>query len=157
MGAKSGIIDSMTDLRDIKDPSDLVEVGNFPEPLSAESVRSCLEMGGIEAYVFDGEISNMQGWNVNAFGGVKVMVRRDDGERARAFLAASDLRDREDLIPPGDEISPESVCCLFCHSPRVRTRSWWGLPQNQVKRFYTEFFFKTRVTVCQDCHKSVRS
>lgn len=135
----------------------LVEVGNFPDTLSAESVRSCLEMEGIEAYVFDGEISRMQGWNTNAYGGVKVMVAQSDRDRALGFLAKSELEESSEVVSAEDEISPEGIHCPYCHSLRQRTRETWNLPVDPLHRFFTKLFGRTSVKYCLDCKAVTRS
>lgn len=135
----------------------LISVGNYPDTLSAESVRSCLEMEGVAAYVFDGEISSMQGWYTNAFGGVKVMVAKSDKSRAQAILAGSDLVDPDLMVLPQDEISPDSIHCPYCHSPRLRTRETWGLPKDPVQRLLARLFHKTLVTNCPDCGSTKRT
>lgn len=138
------------------DPSELVVVGNYPDALSAEAVRSCLEMERIQAHVFDGLLSTMNGLYTNAFGGVKVMVRRTDFPRARDLLATSNLDLREDPISEADEISPNGIHCQFCHSPRVRTRTTWALPSEPLARFFAKIFASTTVTLCRACGASRR-
>lgn len=135
----------------------LVSVGNYPDTLSAESVRSCLEMEDIAAYVFDGEISRMQGWNTNAYGGVKVMVARSDKARAAALLARSELDDQENVVSLEDEISPSGFHCLYCHSLRLRTRETWNLPKDPLQRLLARIFTRTLVTHCPDCGQTKKS
>ena len=147
----------MTETEAPPDPSELVVVGNYPDALSAEAVRSCLEMERIQAHVFDGLLSTMNGLYTNAFGGVKVMVRRTDYPRARDLLATSNLDLREDPVSARDEISPNGIHCQFCHSPRVRTRSFWSLPQDPLTRFLAKVFSSTTVTLCHDCGSARRA
>jgi hypothetical protein len=135
----------------------LVSVGNYPDTLSAESVRSCLEMEGIDAYVFDGEISRMQGWNTNAYGGVKVMVAKSDKDRALELLAQSELDESSEVVSAEEEIDPEGVHCPYCHSLRQRTRECWNLPVDPLQRFLTRMFRKTLVSYCPDCGMAKRS
>ena len=146
----------MPDQSNLDASMNLVSVGNFPDNLSAESVRSCLEMDGVTAYVFDGEISSMQGWYTNAFSGVKVMVAKSDEERAVAILSSSQLVDPDGVVSMDEEISPEGSHCRFCHSQRLRTRETWNLPKNSFRRLMTRFLNKTIITTCQTCGKSVR-
>ena len=138
------------------DPSELVVVGNYPDALSAEAVRSCLEMERIQAHVFDGLLSTMNGLYTNAFGGVKVMVRRTDYPRARDLLATSNLDLRDNPVSAVDEITPDGIHCQFCHSRRVRTRASWALPSDPLSRFFAKAFSKTSVTLCRDCGSSRR-
>jgi len=136
---------------------DLVSVGNHPNSLMAESARSCLEMEGIEAFVFDGEIADMNGLYIAAFGGVKVMVARADEERSRSILESRTFLVPEDVVAPDDEIAPDGVYCGKCHSKRIRSRDVRGLPKNPLVRALTRFFFPTRVLRCRDCGFMVRS
>ena len=142
---------------DLSPERDLVSIGNYPNSLVAETVRSCLEMDGIEAFVFDGEISNMNGLYTTAFGGVKVMVASSDRDKAEAILGERDLAISEDAVAPQDEIAPDGVYCEKCHSKRVRSREFWGLPKNPTVRGLTRFCFRTRVSRCRDCGYAVRS
>lgn len=139
------------------DPSELVVVGNYPDALSAEGVRSCLEMENISAWVFDGMLSTMNGLYTNAFGGVKVMVRRTDHPRARDLLATSDLELRDDPVSDVDEITPDGIHCMHCHSPRVRSRTRWNLPHNPLLRGLTNLFTATTVTLCASCGATHRT
>lgn len=139
------------------DPSELVVVGNYPDALSAEAVRSCLEMERIQAHVFDGLLSTMNGLYTNAFGGVKVMVRRTDFPRARDLLATSNLDLRDNPVAEIDEIAPDGIHCQFCHSPRVRTRTTWAMPSEPLSRFLSKAFSRTSVTLCRDCGSARRS
>lgn len=136
---------------------DLVEVGNYPDALSAESVRSCLEMEGIRAFVFGGEISRMQGLYTNAFGGVKVVVSREDESRALRILAESEIEDSPEVVGQADEITPDGIHCVFCHSPRVRSRETWNLPADPLHRFFVRLLGRASVTYCQDCKAVTRS
>lgn len=136
---------------------DLVEVGNYPDALSAESVRSCLEMEGIRAFVFGGEISRMQGLYTNAFGGVKVVVSREDESRALRILAESEIEDSPEVVGQADEIAPDGVHCVFCHSPRVRSRETWMLPADPLHRLFVRLLGRTIVTYCPDCGSATRS
>jgi len=136
---------------------DLVSVGNYPNSLVAESVRSCLEMEGVEAFVFDGEIASMNGLYIAAFGGVKVMVARTDRERAVRILDSVDLSVLDDVVDGDDEIEPGGVHCENCHSKNVRTRAFWNLPKASVPRFLARTLGATRVTRCRDCGFAVRN
>ena len=136
---------------------DLVSVGNYPNSLSAESVRSCLEMEGVETFVFDGEISSMNGLYIAAFGGVKVMVARADRERSVKIIDSMDLSVLDDVVDASDEIAPDGIYCEKCHSKDVRTRESWNLPKGSVRRFLARSLGSTRVTRCRDCGYSVRS
>jgi len=127
-----------------------VEVANLADSLSAESVRACLEMEGIEAVVFDGGLSTMHGWMTNAFGGVKVKVPALQAERARKILATADLELKDDEVPENELLDFSSPHCHRCHSPRVRTRAFWSQPANFLARMLS-VFDSTHVTSCRDC------
>ena len=142
---------------DLSPERDLVSIGNYPNSLVAETVRSCLEMDGIEAFVFDGEISNMNGLYTTAFGGVKVMVASSDRDKAEAILGEGDLETPETAVAPQDEIEPDGIHCEMCHSKRVRSRTYWGLPGNPLVRGLSRFCFRTRVLRCRDCGYAARS
>jgi hypothetical protein len=134
---------------------ELVAVGNFQDSLSAEAVRSCLEMEGIEAEVFDGLISATV-YNC-VFGGAKVMVPRCDESRARALLASLDTSVSEDVVPDQDELVPGVAYCPICHSRRVRSRDFWNLPATGWWRFAARWFFHTSVVRCRACGHSTRT
>lgn len=137
------------------DSQDLVVVGTYSENISAEAVRSCLEMDEIEAKVFDGLISATV-YN-NVFGGVKVMVRKCDEARARAILASLDTSLSEDVVATQDEITPGGVHCQNCHSLQVRSRAFWKLPPDPLQRLLARWFSHTIVTRCRRCGYVTRS
>ena len=139
------------------DSQDLVQVGNYSDALSAEAVRSCLEMEGVKAYVFDGEVAMMLGWYGHATGGAKVMVAKKDGERAVAALANLQSPLGDQTVAPEDEITPEGVYCQLCHSRHVRERQAWSLPTGFWPRLWSRFTSKTRVMRCRECGFAVRS
>jgi hypothetical protein len=142
---------------DLSPERDLVSIGNYPNSLVAETVRSCLEMDGIEAFVFDGEISNMNGLYTTAFGGVKVMVASSDRDKAEAILGEGELATPETAVALQDEIEPDGIHCEKCHSKRVRTRASWNLRGGAARSACSRLFGRTRVTMCRDCGFSVRT
>ena len=150
-------MDTTTETPEDPRSRDLVSVGNYPNSLSAESVRSCLEMEGVEAFVFDGEIANMNGLYIAALGGVKVMVAGADRERAEKIIDSMDLSVLDDVVDVEDEISPDGVHCERCHSKKVRTREIWKRGAGSLKRALSRIFRHTRVTRCRDCGFVVRS
>lgn len=131
-------------------PTDFVEVANLADTISAESVRACLEMEGLEARVFDGGVSAMHGWLTNAFGGVKVMVPAAQAERARAILASADLEVGDEVVPEDEIVDFTNPHCPRCHSRRLRTRATWRQPTNGLVRSFA-LFGSTRVSRCRDC------
>lgn len=137
--------------------SDLVEVANYPEAISAEAVRSVLESEGIEAHVFGGEISSMNGLLTNAIGGVKIMVRRADQERSKALIV--EFERAEPPIPDeelDDDVAPNAPRCAACNSHRVRTRAHWNAPKDPLRRFLSILSGRAGVTRCRDCGAATR-
>lgn len=137
------------------DPGALVVVGTYSESISAEAVRSCLEMEGIDAEVFDGMISATV-YN-NVFGGVKVMVRRRDEARARNLLDSLETSVSEETVPMQDEIAPGEAHCQACHSRGVRSREYWALPAHPLLRTAARWLSRTAIVRCRDCGFAVRS
>lgn len=137
------------------DPGALVVVGTYGESISAEAVRSCLEMEGIDAEVFDGVISATV-YN-SVFGGVKVMVRRRDETRARDILESLETSVSEEMVPTQDEIAPGEAHCQACHSRRVRSREYWALPSHPLLRTAARWLSRTTILRCRDCGFAVRS
>jgi hypothetical protein len=142
---------------DLSPDRDLVSVGNYPNPLVAESVRSCLEMEGVDAFVFDGEISGMNGFYTTAFGGVKVMVARADREKASGIVDSMDFSVSEDVVDSIDEIEPNGIYCGRCHSKNVRSREYWNLGNHRALRVLRRICGRTRVVRCRDCGLVARS
>ncbi len=133
-----------------------VEVANLPDTISAESVRACLEMEGIEARVFDGGISAMHGWLTNAFGGVKVKVPASDLERARRILASTELEVGDEVVGDDEILDFSNPHCPRCHSLRIRSRLSWNRSRSVLMRMLAGFV-STRVTRCMDCGHAWRS
>lgn len=132
------------------DSIDFVEVANLADTISAESVRACLEMEGIDAVVFDGGISAMNGWLTNAFGGVKVKVPAEHAERARKILASTDLEVGDEVVADDEVVDFSKPHCLRCHSRQIRTRTLWNRTPNTFMRLFTAFAY-THVTRCRAC------
>ena len=149
-------MDTTTEIPEDPRSRDLVSVGNYPNSLVAESIRSCLELDGVEAFVFDGEIASMNGLYIAAFGGVKVMVTRSDREKAAKIIDSMDFSVLDDVVDSNDEIEPDGVYCEKCHSKNVRTREFWRLGDGSVNRMLARLFGKTKVTRCRECGFAVR-
>ncbi len=143
------------DSQDQANSEELVPVGTYSENISAEAAKSCLEMEGIEAQVFDGLISTAI-YN-SVFGGVKVMVARGDLARAQEILSGFESGISEDVVSDQEEITPESVHCPNCHSRKVRSRAWWNLPSGSIAGWVARWLSHTIVTRCRDCGFAVRS
>jgi ribosomal protein S27AE len=65
-----------------------ITVATFRYPVEAHLAKSKLESEGIEVYVADENIVAINWLYSNAVGGVKVQVREDEADRARALLQA---------------------------------------------------------------------
>lgn len=71
-----------------ENPEEFVRVAAFSYLHEAEAARILLGENGIDTEVADGEVINADPLLSNAVGGVKVLVRREDIERAQSILAA---------------------------------------------------------------------
>jgi len=68
--------------------SDLVTVGNFFDRLGAELAKGVLDVDGIESYVSADDMGGMRPSLLTGAGGVRLIVRAEDAERASALLRA---------------------------------------------------------------------
>ncbi len=82
---------------DAKDENQLIKLAAYTYPYEAHIAKAVLEANGILAFVFDDEM-NYTNWLYGiALGGVRLMVRRGDWERAKALLdAPNSLNDQEE-------------------------------------------------------------
>jgi hypothetical protein len=94
--------------------------------------RTLLEADGIEAFVLDADQIGMQ-WHVaGAIGGVKLAVRPEDAERARALLAIDHSPALagvpEDVLPaPDEEVCPRcgsTATATVQRTDRVSALAW---------------------------------
>jgi hypothetical protein len=90
--------------------ADPVPVGRFLRPETAELAREKLEAGGVEAFVADAVTANVQPGIHWAAGGVRLMVRAADAERAREILdrPPEETELPDDFVPPPAPPEPES-------------------------------------------------
>ena len=87
--------DSEEDLteRDRPDDIDLVTVAILQDPLNANVLRACLESHGIFAYVWGEHLGIANIFLSVASGGIRVQVRSDQVDDARAVIAAFERGD----------------------------------------------------------------
>ena len=70
------------------DPSiELVEVGKAQGEVEAQLMRSVLESNGIDAMLSGESVRLTHAFTVDGLAEVKILVRKDDAERAREVLA----------------------------------------------------------------------
>jgi len=88
--------------------NDLIEIARFPSSAEAAVARNCLDDAGIFACL-DGEaMANWFWYFGSAIGGVKLLVERQDAERASSTLASALELGDVDSIDFGDD-SPEDA------------------------------------------------
>jgi hypothetical protein len=80
---------------------ELVTVGTYLDPLTANMARSRLEDEGIRAFLADEEVSAMAWTLTSAVGGIKLVVAAEDATRATLILA--DPIDEDPPPPPPEE------------------------------------------------------
>jgi len=68
--------------------SDLVTVGNYFDRMGAELAKGVLDVDGIESYVSADDTGGMRPSLLTGAGGVRLIVRAEDAERASALLRA---------------------------------------------------------------------
>ena len=104
-----------------------VTVAAFYEPVEAQLVRGHLEAAGIECFVADQEIVNVNLSYSRAVGGVKVQVKESEGSRG-----APRIRDiilfylsihSSPSIPTSEPVIPRAAPRLTFHSPLFTWRS----------------------------------
>lgn len=111
-------------------------IATFSKPEEAHLFRTRLEAADIPAFVHDEHVVQMDWLMSNFIGGVRVRVRSEDLERARAFLAEDSTFDL-----PG----AEAVSCPACGSTSVA--------QDQFRRrlsFLSIFFLRLPLPVPRD-------
>lgn len=87
----------------------MVTIASFSKPEEAHLLRMRLEAGGVNAYVQDENVVQVNWLWANAVGGVRVQVAEGDIEKVREILADE-----------GEEASGAvSVVCPYCQSPRT--------------------------------------
>ncbi|HEX7192788.1 MAG TPA: DUF2007 domain-containing protein [Thermoanaerobaculia bacterium] len=91
---------------------DLVTIDRFLFIANAEIARATLEAAGIDAVLADENIVRMSWGDAQAHGGVRLQVRAEDAEEARAVLAESDFSGAAAPSPPEDvtPLEPDETC-----------------------------------------------
>lgn len=129
-------------------PSDLVELARFPSSAEACIARGQLECEGIRAELA-GEAAASWLWHVGtAIGGVRLLVSREDADRAMDILASIAVIDETQKIDFGDDADKEhddheselpedlvrawraSLIGLFLLPPLLNIYSTWLLLRN---------------------------
>lgn len=67
-------------------PPNIVTLAAFHDPMKARLVKTRLESEGVECFLQDQNIVELDSWAVLAFGGVKLCVKEDDVARAVEIL-----------------------------------------------------------------------
>ena len=99
---------------------DLVTVDRFLFLADAEIARATLEAAGIDAVLVDENIVRMSWGDAQAHGGVRLQVRAEDADEARAILAETDLSGAPAPSPaesPDDSEADET--CRRCGSEEI--------------------------------------
>lgn len=94
-----------------------VVIARFTTIGEAEVARSALRASGIEVDIADSNIIAMDWLASNALGGLKLVVRQEDAERAVQILAGHDDDSMEvEAVPVAED---EPVVCPRCSSPDI--------------------------------------
>ncbi len=125
-----------------------VKLENYPTLIAAEVAKSTLELSGIEAEIFDGEIANLYS---TALGGVNLMVKPEDLESSREILQTE--HDVEDyVVPEAEIITSTSVYCSKCHSKDVETRKVVRKPDPIfIVNWFGKYFGAKKTMRCLRC------
>lgn len=75
-------------MTDKKDLEDLVEVATAQGEMEGQLIRSLLESSGIESVLSGEALRLTHGFTVDGLARVRVLVRAEDAETARAIIAA---------------------------------------------------------------------
>ena len=109
---------------------DLVTIDRFLFIANAEIARATLEAAGIDAVLVDENIVRMSWGDAQAHGGVRLQVRAEDADEARAILEETSLDGTAASPPPQslDDLEPDETCHR-CGSPEIfpaesRSRSY---------------------------------
>ena len=95
-------------------PNQLVTLQTFPLLMEAQVVKSRLDAEGIQSFITDEHVMNLNFYS-NAVGGVRLQVRAEDLERAREALLARQ---------PALELveTPEPSSDALAHCPKCGSR-----------------------------------
>jgi len=94
-------------------------VGNFPDLASARVAQSLLEAEGIEAIIPDEYMGGVDWQMISALHGLRLQVRPEEAEDARALLAELNSPLLDERID-----APDEGQCSACGSTRLAEASW---------------------------------
>ena len=80
--------------------SDLVTVGNYFDRMGAELAKSILDGSGIQSYVSADDTGGMRPALLTGAGGVRLIVRAEDAERASELLHDAPQEEQANLQEP---------------------------------------------------------
>lgn len=135
----------------------LVKIAEFRDVIMADLTRSKLESEGIKAYIFNDKLVSINWVLSQAVGGVRVMVAKDDAERATEILA----RDDSELLAINEAAASEKnelnhVVCEKCGSDNViRTSSQRRAAALSILLTIPLLFWRKRYK-CRSCGHSWR-
>ena len=91
---------------------DLVTIDRFLFIANAEIARATLEAAGIDAVLVDENIVRMSWGDAQAHGGVRLQVRAEDADEARAILEETDLSGEPEASPAQslDDLEAGETC-----------------------------------------------
>ena len=99
-------------------PEELATIARFRDPATAHFHRARLELEGVDAFVADEHLVNLGSFYSSAIGGVKLIVRKSDVERAVAVLQEG-AKAAEPSVGEETE-SSRALSCPACNSLDVR-------------------------------------
>ena len=104
--------------------SDAVVLRRYAQSQLAHLDLAKLSDEGVEAYVRDDGVVTMMPYLSNAFGGIKLLVRPDDVERAKKILETNEFESLKNAFD--GQVEPQRVC-LHCGSiDLLQRRSFWS-------------------------------
>lgn len=111
-------------------PMSTTVLARFSTIGEAEIARSALDAAGIEVHIADENLIAIDWLASNALGGVKLLVRVEDRERAEAVIASPALEAPADAVPEEMVVAPtvdEDDRCPTCGSSDIRRFPRLGL------------------------------
>jgi hypothetical protein len=108
-----------------------------------------LSSEGIEAYLKDDNIVSIDPLYAHAVGGIKLMVHRQEYDKALEILNNNYYEDLKDEYP-GEEISGQRKCIL-CGSINIYQKSSWLGGLLFLMFFFVPVTWKKEKYICMDC------
>src|SRR5262245_11005090 len=102
----------------------LVELVRFDDPFQAEIVRLALGENGVEAFIESAETNRTMHYVGTALGGVKVLVRAPQKEKAERILDSIDFSQKSENAPLwicakcGEQVESSFDECWSCGASR---------------------------------------